>query len=94
MSATALHKSSDSCSSKSSRSISRRRGTDGPTLTFSRVGEAGPNVVRRQLWKTSQNLGFRHAARQIAEHVANGNPGTSNARFPESNVRIGDDAVE
>jgi hypothetical protein len=71
MSATAWHNFSDNGSSNKSRTISRRGRTDGPALALGRVGEASSDVVARQLRKIRQDLGLRHAPRQIPEYVAN-----------------------
>ena len=65
-----------------------------PALPFGGVGEASADVVARQLGEIRQNLRLRHAARQIAEDIANRNAGTSNARLAKSDGRIHSDSVE
>jgi len=85
--------SSDNCSSKSTRTRSSRT-AEGPTLPFGGVGQARPDVVPRQLRKVPNDLVFRHPARQVAEHVADGDAGPPDAGLAEPNVRVNRDALE
>ena len=80
--------------SKKSRGILRRGCADGTALALSGVGQTSPHVVAGQLREIGQKLRFRHAARQIAEDVANRNTGASHARLPKSDGRIRSDSVE
>ena len=85
---------SDNGSSKSSRTASRRRNALRPTFPLGSVGQAGSNVVARQLRKLLQELFLRGAAGQIPEHIANGDTGASDTRLPESHRWVETDAIE
>ena len=94
MSASASHNSSDNGSSKKSRGISGGGRAEGAALALGRIGQASSHVVDRQLREISQNLSLRHASRQVAQDVAYGNTGASNARLTKSDGRIHGDSVE
>lgn len=71
------------------------RGRDGPqpALAVGGVGEARPNVLRRQIGKVIDDLGRRHPRGQVFQHVPHRHPKPANAGLPAPLVRLDRDEV-
>jgi hypothetical protein len=63
-------------------------------LALGRVGQAGPDVVKGELWKIGQNLFRGHAPGQVPQYIADGNTSAPYTRLAESDGRIRDDSLE
>jgi hypothetical protein len=94
MSASDSHSSSASGSSKSSRVISCGRRADRASFAFRRVGEACPNILARQLREVAQDLVLGHSAGEVSQHVANRDPGSTDAWLPKSDACVYCDSLE
>src|SRR5687767_14397416 len=79
---------------KSSRATLRGRCAHGTAFAFGRVGEARSDVLARELWEIVQYLVLRHTAREVSQHVTDGDTSASDTRLSESDVGIHRDALE
>lgn len=63
------------------RRIVSYRDRQGLLFTIGGVGEASQNIVAGQVGKVCQNFLGGHTGGQVGEHIINGDPHSSDARF-------------
>ena len=81
-------------SSNRNRTASRRRNVQRSAFPFSRVSQAGSDIVAAQLGELRQKLLLGSTAGQVLEYVTDCNPRTSNARLAEPDGRVNRDSIK
>jgi hypothetical protein len=70
-----------------------RRDAECSTFAFGRVGQAGPDVVARQLRKLPEDLVLGRPAGQVPQDVTDSDARASDARLAESDIRVNRDPM-